>query len=109
MRRATPMGVAMAALLGEGPAELESLAERFTTKGLGELVASWTGPGPGQTVTPRTVRRVLGWRRVDELAELAGLPRGEFLIRLARLLPAAVHRLAMPAPPQPLFRASAIN
>lgn len=88
----TPMGAAIAALLDEQSGARQRLAARFAALGAGAVFASWLSDGPRRPVTVRTLRRALGWRRVEALAETAGLPCGEFLLRLTRLLPAAVHR-----------------
>lgn len=108
MRPATPMGVAMAVLLGDGPAGVQPLADEFAAKGLDAVFASWTGDGPPRKLTPRMLRRVLGWRRLELLAALAGVPPDEFLIRMTRLLPAAVRRVMMP-PPRPMVWFAAVS
>jgi uncharacterized protein YidB (DUF937 family) len=92
---ATPMGIAVAALLGEGG--MAAFAARLRDKGFGRHVDSWTAPEPDRPLTPRMLLRVLGWRQTQDLAELAGLAPGEFLPRLARLLPAAVRRTVRPS------------
>jgi len=56
-------------------------------------MTSWISDGPNLSVSTRDLRRVLGEERVDDLAALAGMSSGDFLVRLARLLPAAVHRM----------------
>jgi uncharacterized protein YidB (DUF937 family) len=62
---------------------------------------SWIGPGPKPPIATRDLRRVLGEERVQDLATLAGLPTEEFLVRLARLLPAAVHGMMRDAHAEP--------
>lgn len=92
MLRVTPMGAAMQALLGDGPDAAQALMARFAARRLGPVAESWLGDGPARPVTPRMLLRVLGWREADRLAALAGLPTGEFLGRLVRLLPDAMRR-----------------
>jgi uncharacterized protein YidB (DUF937 family) len=90
----TPMGAALEALLGGERGSLPELAERFTEAGLGNIMASWIGNGPNLRIGTRDLRHVLGEERVEDLATLAGMASGDFLVKLARLLPAAVHRMS---------------
>lgn len=89
----TPMGAALEELLGGERGSLAELAERFNESGLANVMASWIGRGPNLPISTRDLRHVLGQERVEDLATLTGLPSGQFLVRLARLLPAAVHRM----------------
>lgn len=89
----SPLGAAIEELLGGGRGSLPELAERFTRLGLGHIIASWTGNGPNLPISPRDLRTVLGEERVADLATLTGLSSDDFLVHLARLLPAAVHRM----------------
>jgi uncharacterized protein YidB (DUF937 family) len=89
----TPMATALEELLGGERGSLVELADRFREAGLGAIMASWIGPGPNLPIDTADLRRALGEQRVQDLATLAGLPVGQFLVRLARLLPAAVHRM----------------
>lgn len=89
----TPLGAALIELLGGERGSIPELAQRFTEAGLGHIMASWIGDGPNLPVSRRDLRRILGEERVADLATLAGMPSGEFLVHLARLLPAAVHRM----------------
>lgn len=106
MQRVIPMSAAMDALLGGGPEAVQALGARFVARRLGPVWASWLGEGPARAVTPRMLMRVLGWREADALAALAGLSTGQFLERMARLLPAAVRRQAGGAAP---VRAPAVD
>ena len=87
----TPIGAALEELLGGERGSLPELAERLTEAGLGNIMASWIGHGPNLPISTR--RRVLGKERVADLATLTGMTSGDFLVHLARLLPAAVHRM----------------
>jgi uncharacterized protein YidB (DUF937 family) len=62
---------------------------------------SWIGPGPKLPIGTADLRRVLGEERVRDLATLAGLPVGEFLARLARILPHAVRGMIAEAQGEP--------
>ncbi len=96
----SPMSAALEELLGGERGSLSDLAMRFTQCNMGHLMASWLGDGPYETITPQDLRQVLGKARVEDLATLAGLASEDFLVHLARLLPAAVHRTAQEAPPR---------
>jgi uncharacterized protein YidB (DUF937 family) len=97
----TPMGAALIALLGGERGSPAELATRFAEAGLGPVMDSWLGEGPRLSVDPHDLRRVLGEERVEDLATLAGLASGDFLVHLARLLPAAVHRMTAEREPEP--------
>ena len=90
----SPMGAALRELLGGARGSVPELAQRFTNAGLAATMVSWMGDGPKIPIMARDLARVLGEERVADLATLAGLPPPEFLARLARLLPEAVHRMA---------------
>lgn len=89
----TPVGAALEELLGGERGSLAELADRFKEQGLAHVMASWIGPGPNLPISPRELRHVLGEERVQDLATLAGMPSGQFVVRLTRVLPAAVHRM----------------
>ena len=89
----TPMAVALEELLGGERGSLPDLADRFTQAGLGHIMASWIGDGENLPVSTRDLRHILGEERVQDLATLAGMTSGEFLVHLARQLPAVVHRM----------------
>jgi uncharacterized protein YidB (DUF937 family) len=89
----TPLSAALEELLGGERGSLPDLADRFTEAGLGHIMASWIGKGPNLPISTQDLRRILGEERVADLATLAGLSSGDFLVRFARLLPAAVHRM----------------
>ncbi len=90
-----PIGAALEELLGGERGSLPELADRFTEAGLAEIMASWIGNGPNLPIGTRDLRRVLGEERAEDLATLAGLTSEDFLVHLARLLPAAVHRMTL--------------
>ena len=87
------MGAALEELLGGERGSLPELADRFTEAGLGHIMASWIGNGPNLPISTRDLRRILGEERAEDLATLTGMASGDFLVHLARLLPAAVHRM----------------
>lgn len=89
----TPLGAVLEELLGGERGSLPNLADRFTQAGLGRIMASWISNGPKLRISVKDLRHILGEERVQDLATLSGLPPAEFLVRLARLLPAAVHHM----------------
>ena len=89
----TPMGAALEELLGGERGSLPELAERFAEAGLGHIMESWIGNGPNLPISTRDLRHILGEERAEDLATLTGMASGDFLVHLARLLPAAVHRM----------------
>lgn len=101
----TPMGAALEELLGGERGSLPELAERFNEAGLGHVMASWISHGPNLPISTRDLRRVLGEERAEDLATLAGMASGDFLVHLARLLPAAIHGMTpegtLEAPSEP--------
>lgn len=92
---ASPLAAAIEELLGGERGTLPDLVGRFGQAGLGHVLASWMGDGARESISLPDLRRVLGEARVAELATVAGLSSGDFLVHLARLLPAAVHREAV--------------
>jgi uncharacterized protein YidB (DUF937 family) len=89
----SPIGAALAYLLGGERGTLSDLADRFTAAGLGHIMESWIGEGPALPVGAQDLRRVLGDERVGDFATLAGMSSQDFLVHFARLLPGAVHRM----------------
>lgn len=87
----SPMGAALEELLGGERGSLTDLADRFTQVGLGRIMASWIGNGPNLSISTTDLRRILGEERAQDLATLTGLSSEDFLVHLARQLPAAVH------------------
>lgn len=97
----TPLGAALEELLGGERGSPVDLGERFTQAGLGYIMDSWIAPGPKLPIGTTDLRRVLGEERVQDLATLAGLPAGEFLVRFAHVLPHAVHGMIAGAQGEP--------
>ncbi|PPQ36099.1 YidB family protein [Rhodopila globiformis] len=89
----SPMDAALEELLNGERGSLPDLADRFTELGLASIMASWIGNGPNRPVSTHDLRRILGEERVQDLATLTGLSPDDFLVHLARRLPAAVHRM----------------
>jgi uncharacterized protein YidB (DUF937 family) len=82
---------------GQSPAAvsggLEELVQRFQQNGLGDVVKSWIGSGPNQSVAPEDVHQALGTQTVDRLSQQTGMSRSQLLPLLAQALPLIVDRL----------------
>src|SRR5208283_1185466 len=89
----SPMDAALEELLGGERGSLSNLADRFTQAKLGHIMGSWIGNGPHLPVSINDLRHILGEERTGDLATLTGLSSEDFLVHLARRLPAAVHHL----------------
>jgi uncharacterized protein YidB (DUF937 family) len=89
----SPMDAALEELLGGERGSLPDLADRFTAAGLGHIMASWIGNGPNLAISTKDLRLILGEERAEDLATLTGLSSEDFLVHLARRLPAAVHHM----------------
>jgi uncharacterized protein YidB (DUF937 family) len=60
---------------------------------LGEQAESWVRPGPNMPISPGDLGSVLGDDVVGGLARHTGLPQGDLLDQLSRMLPQAVDRV----------------
>jgi len=65
----------------------------FESAGLGQLIQSWIGGGPNQSVSPEQLRNVFGGDRISGMAAQSGLPEESFLSQLSHHLPAVVDQL----------------
>lgn len=72
---------------------LGDLIDRFTRGGLGDVVGSWVGTGQNAPISGDQLSNVLGDDTMGQLAEQAGLSRGDAAGQLSELLPQVVDRL----------------
>ncbi len=73
---------------------LEGIVKQFQQGGLGDLVASWTGTGPNQAISPDQVHQVLGASgHLDQVAQEAGISKEEAAGGLAQILPQLIDQL----------------
>lgn len=72
------------------PGGLPGLIEKFQQGGLGQVVASWTGSGQNEPVSPDQLQSVLGDGVVNNLAQKSGLDIGSVLSTLSVMLPSLV-------------------
>jgi uncharacterized protein YidB (DUF937 family) len=77
----------------QGSGGLGELLEQFRGAGFGEQAESWVRPGPNMPISPGDLGSVLGNDVVGGLARHTGLPQGDLLDQLSRMLPQAVDRV----------------
>jgi uncharacterized protein YidB (DUF937 family) len=85
----------VAALLagrGGGVGGLSGLAEQFQRGGMGDIMSSWIGSGPNQSISPDQLGGVLGGDLVGELMRHTGMGQGDLLGQLSQMLPQMVDR-----------------
>ena len=78
---------------GSGSGGVAGLLNKFDAAGLGDKARSWVGDGQKQPVSGDDVRRALGDREVDQIAQKAGMPSNEASDKLASILPDTVSKL----------------
>jgi uncharacterized protein YidB (DUF937 family) len=72
---------------------LTGLLQKLQANGHGEVVKSWTSPGPNQPIDPRHLGAAIGQQNVAVAAQHAGLTEQELLQHLAQNLPQIVSSL----------------
>ena len=77
-----------------GVGGLAGLVMRFENAGLGDIVHSWTGPGPNRPVTTQQLRAVLGDDAIHKIATASAAEDRDILGELALLLPGVVRRIS---------------
>src|ERR1700761_2844538 len=65
---------------------LQSTLETLAANGLADHVGSWLSNNPNIPVSPDQIRDALGSEQVQQMANSAGLPIGDFLTHLAQPL-----------------------
>ena len=69
------------------------LVEKMNQAGLGNVVSSWVGNGPNQSVDPGQLGQVLGHDQVNQWSQQTGMSHGDILSGLSKLLPHAVDQM----------------
>jgi uncharacterized protein YidB (DUF937 family) len=69
------------------------LVEKFKSKGLGDAISSWIGPGENKPVSGEAITDTLGSDRVQEIAGKLGVSESEASNGLAALLPRVIDKL----------------
>ncbi len=72
---------------------LGGLLSQFQQAGLGNIAQSWIGNGANQPVSPQQLQNVFGENQVQDMANQAGMPKGDFLSQLSQHLPHAVDQM----------------
>lgn len=84
---------AAALLAGGGGDGLTGLVQRFERQGLGQVIASWLGPGENLPISGPQLQTVLGEHQLAEVAQRMGMPPAATASTLAAVLPALVDHL----------------
>ena len=77
----------------EAAGGLGGLIESFERSGLGDVIGSWIGHGPNQSIPPNRLAEALGPDTVATLSRETGLSRDDLLGQLAQALPGVVDAL----------------
>jgi uncharacterized protein YidB (DUF937 family) len=72
---------------------LPGLLETFKSKGLGNIIESWIGTGPNQSISPRQVKKGLGPDILEQIAGSVGLSKGAASQQMAKYLPNIINKL----------------
>ena len=100
---AAPLGGGLSSVLGGSQAGsagaggmaggLGGLLSQFQQAGLGNIAQSWIGNGANQPVSPQQLQNVFGENQVQDMANQAGMQKGDFLSQLSQHLPHAVDQM----------------
>ncbi len=72
---------------------LGGLLSTLEKGGLGNVINSWVGTGPNQSVSPSQLGSALGPEIIKVLAQRSGLPEEELTRQLSQVLPGVVDKL----------------
>ena len=72
---------------------LSALVQKFETQGMGNIVQSWIGNGPNQSISADQLHQVLGSDTVTQLAAKFGLNPQDVMQKLSQVLPDAVNKM----------------
>jgi len=72
---------------------VQGLGRSFQHKGLGDVFSSWVETGPNRSISADELRDALGSRRVEQVAQRAGIPASAAPAVLASVLPAVIDKL----------------
>ncbi len=73
---------------------LGGLIQKFTSKGLGDVVSSWVGTDKNLPISPDQVQDVLGTDTVKDIASKLGMDTNAVTGQLSNLLPDVVNKLS---------------
>jgi uncharacterized protein YidB (DUF937 family) len=72
---------------------LGELVKKLQQNGRGDVVHSWVGTGPNQSISPGDLEKAVGGDTLDALAQQTGMPRDQLLADLSQRLPETVDSL----------------
>lgn len=72
---------------------LGGLLNQFQQSGLGDVMKSWIGTGPNQSISPNQLGSVLGPKIIQVLAQKTGMSEQELTAQLSQILPGVVDKL----------------
>jgi uncharacterized protein YidB (DUF937 family) len=80
-------------LISEQNGGLSGLVQKFTSKGLGDIVSSWIGTGKNLPISPDQIQDVLGADTIKNIASKLGVDTNAVTGQLSNLLPEVVNKL----------------
>ncbi len=72
---------------------ITGLIDKFSGKGLGDIVNSWVGTGQNLPVTPQQIQQVLGNDTIKQFASKMGIHSDQVTQQLSTILPKVVDKL----------------
>ena len=72
---------------------IEGLVQKFSGKGLGDVVNSWVSTGKNLPVSPQQIQQVLGNDTIRQFASKIGIQPDQASARLSDILPKVVDKL----------------
>lgn len=72
---------------------ITGLVQKFSGKGLGDIVNSWVGMGQNLPVSPQQIQQVLGNDTVKQFASKLGINSDQATQQLSTILPKVVDKL----------------
>src|SRR3974390_680064 len=88
-----PEASAVLQMIQNHPGGINGLVQAFHSNGLGEIVNSWVGTGPNQSVSPDQIQQVLGSGQVQAVAQKLGISPDAASSTLSQLLPVVMNHL----------------
>ena len=72
---------------------MQGLVQQFHSKGLGDVVNSWVGPGGNHPITAEQITQVLGQDRINAISSKFGMSPETASAKLAEYLPTVIDKL----------------
>ena len=80
-------------LIGGQSGGLAGLVQLFTSKGMGDIISSWTGTGDNLPISSGQITEVLGSDTIKNLASKLGMDSNSLTGQLSNLLPQVIDKL----------------